>query len=206
MPVHGAAEELEVVGHDEHTADRDEGEQPEVASRRDDDPDRGSGGDGDTRKRREAALGNVCLQRPASELVEGVRSDSHREKEGEQRPPEQARTELRRERGPDHDVGQMPQRVRRMEQRDVVAPTTRPQCVERRARVVHARAPHMTKPPPRLRRFVCTSLIPASLHARSSLSSGHRAANSRMLWPRKLPTRAQPGEITRPVAGSTSRT
>ena len=58
---------------------------------------------------------------------------------------------LRRERGADHDVRQMPRGVRRMQQRHVVAPAAGCERVERRPRdVVHARRPQTTMPPPRL--------------------------------------------------------
>ena len=65
---------------------------------------------------------------------------------------EPALVEVRREAGADHDVAQVPGRVGRVQQRDVVAPAARGERVERRPRLGHVRRPQRTVQPPRLRR------------------------------------------------------
>ena len=138
--------------------------------------------------------GDAGLQRPAAQLVEGVRADPHRERERERRPAQQRPVHARRERGPDRDVREVPERVRRMEERDVVAPAARTERVERgpRPRRGHARVPQTTIPPPTLSRRASTSTRPASRHASSRRGSGQSCQKSRMLGPRKRPTPPQP--------------
>ena len=70
-------------------------------------------------------LGDPCAERPPVELVQGVRGDAHRQEErgGRLEPPPDP--ELWRERGADRDVREVPQGVRRVEQRPVVAPAAR---------------------------------------------------------------------------------
>ncbi len=64
---------------------------------------------------------------------------------------------------PIDDIGQMPERVGRVEQGDVVAPAAGLERVERRALLdFHFPRPHMTTPPPKLRRRKRTSVMPAS--------------------------------------------
>ena len=78
------------------------------------------------------------------QLVERVRSDSDREEERGERDEQPVDLEVRGERGSDRDVREMPQRVRRMEQRQVVAPAARLQRVERRPARAHERRPQVT--------------------------------------------------------------
>ena len=80
----------------------------------------------------------------ALQLVERVRSDADREEERGQRDQEPLDLEVRRQGRSDRDVGEMPERVRRMEQRQVVAPAARLQRVERRPARAHERRPQVT--------------------------------------------------------------
>ncbi len=76
----------------------------------------------------------VCSGRPISSSSACAPMPEREEERGEHEPQPRPR-ESRRDRGPDSDVAQVPQRVRRMEQRDVVAPASRAQRVERRPRL-----------------------------------------------------------------------
>ena len=80
----------------------------------------------------------------ALQLVERVRSDADREEERGERDQEPVDLEVRREGGSDRDVREMPQRVRRMQQRQVVAPAARLQRIERRPALAHERRPQVT--------------------------------------------------------------
>ena len=89
----------------------------------------------------------------ALELVQRVRADAEGEEEGRDREAEDPEVEPRREPRADRDVREVPQRVRRVEQRHVVAPAARGERVERGPRAVrHVFRPQTTMPPPRLRR------------------------------------------------------
>ena len=73
-----------------------------------------------------------------------VRPDSDREEERGERDQQTVDLEVRREGGSDRDVREMPQRVRRMEERQVVPPAARLQRVERRPALAHERRPQVT--------------------------------------------------------------
>ena len=79
-------------------------------------------------------IGDPGRERPAAELVQRVRTDAEREREGGERRAEPARKPDRRDRRADDDVAQMPERVGDMEQRHVVAPAARAQGVPRSPR------------------------------------------------------------------------
>ena len=103
-------------------------------------------------------------QRPPVELVERVRADPDGEEERGERRQEAVPGERGSERGADRDVAQVPGRVRRVEERDVVAPAAGRERVERGAACLSRHAlPHMTMPPPRLSRRACTSSMPGLL-------------------------------------------
>ena len=72
-------------------------------------------------------------ERPAVELVEAVRGDADREQERDQRPGQARAVGVLREAGAERDVGEVPGRVRRVQQRDAVAEAAWPQRVERDA-------------------------------------------------------------------------
>ena len=128
-----AAEQLEVVGGHERGADRDEREDPERLRDRDRDPDRRARRDRDDRQRDEHPGRDARPQRPSVELVERVRADAHREREREHGEPERPPGDDGREAAADDDVREVPGRVRRVQQRDVVAPAAAPERVERGA-------------------------------------------------------------------------
>ena len=79
-------------------------------------------------------------QRPPVELVERVRAHTHREREREHRQRQATPRDGRRETAADHDVREMPRRVREMQQGHVVPPPTRLRA--RRTPVSRAHAPH----------------------------------------------------------------
>ena len=168
-----AAEELEVVGDGDERSGCDEDEQPEARVDRRADADSRRRGERRGRERHEHIRADPCLQRSPAQLVERVRRDAHPEEERQQRQPEDARPPTRGDRCADGDVREMPCRVRRVQQRDVVTPAAGCKRVERGTRrFVHARRPHVTMPPPRLSRLERTSRIPASYQSSSRRSSG----------------------------------
>ena len=118
-----------------------------------------------------------------------------------------SRWKSRRERGADRDVGEMPRRVRRVEQRDVVAPAAGAERVERGPDVVYAPAsprhdPAAERHPPRLHvldpggapRVEQPRLRPLRRRSRGSTARG------------TSPTSCQPWPIARPAAGRPART
>ena len=159
------AEQLEVVGdHDERPEGHERNERRRPRDRRVDAECDGSG-NRYSRKRDQRSVRDSRLQRPSHPFVERVRADAHREAEGEHRRCGARPREMRRKCSADRDVRQVPCRVRRVEQRDVVAPAARSQRVKRRARLgTHARRPQTTMPPPRLSRCARTSSMPAALN------------------------------------------
>ena len=173
--VEGACEQLEVVRDDDEGADGDEDEQPERPRDGDSDADAGRARDRGCRERPEHWWRDARLERSAAQLVQGMRSDAHRKRERERRPAEQRPVHSRRECGAHCDVREVPQRVRRVEERDVVAPATRAECIERGPGPCrrHVRRPQTTIPPPTLKRRAVTSARPASRQASRRLGSGH---------------------------------
>src|SRR5262249_21060596 len=103
----------------------------------------------------------------------------------------------------DCDVREVPRRVRRVEQRDVVTPSAPAKCVERRP--YFFLRPHVTTPPPRLSRLDLTPSRPASPHAVSCSDIGHRSQKPVIDGFRILPTSCQPSPISRPATGSPTR-
>ena len=136
--VEAAAGELEVVGAD----DEDAGERrtaPIHGSRvtAPYDPDRRRDRRSRRRRARRAPAPGCRFRsgRPL-QLVERVGADADGEEERRERRRERRDAKAGRERGSDHDVREVPGGVGRMEERDVVAPATRRERVERRAREV----------------------------------------------------------------------
>ena len=91
--------------------------------------DRADEPDGGQRPQRAARDGGA--QRPAVQLVEAVRGDADREGEGRQRRRPAGRRRGRARRRADRDVGEVPGRVRRVQERHVVAPAAGRERVER---------------------------------------------------------------------------
>ena len=142
--VERAAEQLEVVGDDDERADSDERGQPRRVGDRAVDAEHDGTPDRDGAQPDERAVGDPRLQRVPFQLVERVRSDSDREEKRGERDQQPVDLEVRREGGSDHDVREMPQRVRRMQQRQVVAPAARLERIERRPARAHERRPQVT--------------------------------------------------------------
>src|SRR6476646_1562114 len=177
IAVQAAAEELEVVRDRDERSNSDEGEQPEVRAQRYGDADPCCGGKRGDGEHDECPCRDPGRERSAVELVERMRADAHAEEEREECESEHSGSPLRSQRRADCDVRQMPQRVRRVQKRDVVAPPTRREGIEGRSDVApgHARRPQVTIPPPRLRRCELTSAIPAVRQSSTSRGSGHSA-------------------------------
>src|SRR6266576_2601295 len=176
VAVKAPAEELEVVGHGDERPCRDERKQPEAGAERHNDPDDARAcerGDGERDERR---LADARLERTSVQLVESVRRDAHAEEEREQTEAEHRVLEVRSQRGADCNVREVPQGVRRVKQRHVVAPPARRECIEGgTGGAGHARRPQVTIPPPRLSRRDVTPPIPAPCQSWSRCSSGQRA-------------------------------
>src|SRR5207253_1387042 len=77
----------------------------------------------------EHAVRNPRAERPVVKLVERVRADPETEKERDEAGTEPQRAPVGGERGADHDIAEVPERVRGVQERDVVAPAARPECV-----------------------------------------------------------------------------
>ena len=125
------------------------------------------------RERDESCGRDARPQRPAVQFVERVRGDPHREEERRDSPHHAVRVEVRREGGAHRDVREVPERVRRVEQRDVVAPAASAERVP--GGPYFFLRPHVTIPPPSESRFARTSSMPASRQAWSSRGTGHSA-------------------------------
>ena len=110
--VQAPAEELEVVREDEDRPGCDEREQPEVERDRAGDPDPDRGGDRHAGQPRQRRPGDPRAERTAAQLVERVGADPDREEEGGEGRAEPSRVPGRGERRADHDVAQVPERVR----------------------------------------------------------------------------------------------
>ena len=148
-------EQLEVVCHDD---ERPGGDQRRELHRDHDQAgqsDRDRAHEPNGGQRDERAVGEPCCQWSAVQLVQRVRAHPN---------PEEKRSERRRETVPvqhgsggrtQGDIAQVPGRVRRVQERDDVAPATRSQRVERRA--LKLRGGHRHEPPtsPRRRRGSC---------------------------------------------------
>jgi hypothetical protein len=80
------------------------------------------------------------------ELVEAVRGDADGEHERRQRPGQARPIGVLRERRSERDVGQVPRRVRQVEERDAVAEAARPERVERDALGVTGQRAPPTRP------------------------------------------------------------
>jgi hypothetical protein len=130
--VHASAQELEVVRGDESCTERDERHDPEGRLERHSDPDRARDRDGPDGETDEHGGWDPRPEGPAMELVERVRPDAHREREREHGEAEPPPRDARREAAADDDVGEVPRRVREMEERHVVPPAAGSERVERR--------------------------------------------------------------------------
>ena len=212
--VERAAEQLQVVGHHEERAGDDEDAEPgrdldhAVDAERDGarEPRDGHGDEHGARDSR--------AERTPVQLVERVRREPHRQEERQQGLPQPSQLHVGGERGTDHDVGEMPQRVRGVQQGPPVPPPAGRHRVEggpRRARVALSHAddpaftPHITTAAPSVSSRDRTWRMPASCHHRTCSGNGARCSRRLMLGPRKLPVCRHCGETNDPSTGSTPR-
>ena len=138
-----ATEELQVVRHDEEDADQDERQQADADAADTCEAERDGAKQAHCGRPDQDRVRYAGLERPAPELVQGVRRHAERKQERQQRGAEPDGVEGRRQGGADHDVGKVPGGVRRVQQRDPVpAPAPRPGRIEsRRQNVRHAGDP-----------------------------------------------------------------
>src|SRR6266545_1281107 len=206
--------ELQVVREHQEEPDGDEEREPCLEGNRAHNADRAGAHNRDTGKRDKNPVGDLRAQRSPVQLVEGVRTDSDSECERGDNGAEPLPSDDGREAATDDDVGQVPRRVGRMEQRHVVPPAAALERVPGRTgdllnRLRHdvpVFRPRMTTAAPRLSRLTSTPWRPAACHHSSWRSSGWRFQKSRIDPPRKSPTSRQPFRRRRPVSGSTAWT
>ena len=117
-----AAEELDVVRHDDERPENDEREEQRSPGEGCGETDGGGAPDRRGCEHHQDPVGDRGPQRASVELVERMRADPEREEERGETPEQSLDGKGRCERCADHDIGQMPERVGRVEQRDVVAP------------------------------------------------------------------------------------
>src|SRR6266542_1713490 len=133
---------LEVVGqHDEcperderHQDQRDKDGSDQAEQHRADQPHAGQDLQGSIR--------DQGLQRPSRVLIERMGRDPHRQEKSDQTGYKPRDRKAGCHRGPDCHVGQVPGRVRWVEQRHIVAPAAWPQRIERRPVIPAHRAPY----------------------------------------------------------------
>src|ERR1700675_1571210 len=95
-------------------------------------------------------------------------ADAHPEEKRKEGEAEHVALEVGSKPCSDRDVREMPERVRRMQQRDVVAPSPWRERVEGgTGGAGHVRRPQVTIPPPRLRRCEVAPAIPAASQSSS---------------------------------------
>src|SRR3982074_3387539 len=99
---------------------------------------------------------------PAVGLVEQVRGDADGEEKGEQRGQQPAAVDPRRQRRPDHHVGEVPGGVGRVEQRPPLPESAAPRRVERRPPVLVSQPTASPTSPGRLPGSWCGSRRPRS--------------------------------------------
>ncbi len=157
---------------------------------RDRDSDRARGRHRHERQRDQHAARDLRSQRPPVQLVERVRPDPHCQRESEHGEAQSTPRDDGCKAAADDDVREMPRGVGRMQQRHVVAPAARRECVPGRP---HARRPQITTPPPSESRRAWTCASPAARQSASCRSSGYALQKSRIDPPRKRPTSYQPG-------------
>src|ERR1035437_701725 len=171
-----AAQQLQVVREIEQDSNCDAWEKPRAHPGQPGDPEADGTDQSKRGHRRQDPAWYFGSEWASLELVERVRGDSDREEEGQQGGDELDAVDRWGEAGADQNVGKVPGRVRRMEDRPNVAPPpTGPSCViggsERLRAQVRPRTahldfrPHMTRPPPTLIARCSTSIIPAAFHA-----------------------------------------
>jgi len=122
--VHPTTQQLQVVRKDEQDARRHERQQAWADDEHTGDSQTDRAGESEDRRRPKRGRGQLRLQRPSAQLVEGMGGDADRKKESEESGGEPPQIERRGEAGADHNVGEVPRRIRRMQDRPHVAPPT----------------------------------------------------------------------------------
>src|SRR5439155_12146748 len=144
-------------------------------------------------------------ERTSVELVERVRAQTDRAEEGEHGPCEVPEVHVGDRARADHDVGEVPQRVRRVEQGHVVAPSAGRERVEGGALPLrpHRFIPHVTIAAPLDIVRVWTVPIPAASHQPSCSWSGWERQYSSIDRPRNRAVCVHAGDTTDPTSGMT---
>src|SRR5207249_3185794 len=203
----GAVEPFKVVSErDEHAHD-DEREHPPRHQDRAVEADHGRAAQPDQRDRHEHGRGDRGPERSPVQLVEGVRTQTDRAEEGEHGPREVPEVDVGNRARADHDVGEVPHRVRRVEQGHVIAPSSTWQSVEGRPLPLrtHRLTPQVTIAAPLDIARVWTGPIPAASHQPSCSRSGWACQYSWIDRLRKRAVLAHAGETTDPTSGITYR-
>src|SRR6476620_10836544 len=141
------------------------------------------------------------------QLIEGVRAQTDRPEEGKHRPGEVPEVDVGDRAGTDDDVREVPQRVRRVEQGHVVAPSAGREGIERRSFPLrcHRFNPQVTIAAPLDIVRVWTLPIPAASHQPSCSWSGWTRQCSSIDRLRKRAVLAHAGETIDPTSGITCR-
>jgi hypothetical protein len=162
-----SAEELEVVTQNQERADHDEREESGADDRHADESERGGRQEAAGTERDEPSIWNGGVQRVAVQLIERMGRNTDGKEKGEERRDEMRAVGSWREARADDHVGQVPGRIRGVQQRPPVAPPARPRRVE--GRPFHFQrlgfSAHITSPPPRLIERTPMFTSPASFHA-----------------------------------------
>ena len=122
---------LEPVRDHKCGAESDENQKPQTDLRCRDRPERDGATERERAERNEYARRDLCTERSALKFVERMRGDAHRQKERKESAGHHARIGHRSQSGPEQHVREVPQRVRRVQQRPVIADPTGTQGVER---------------------------------------------------------------------------
>ena len=125
-----APEEFEVVARHQDGAHDDEGHKPESHPGHAGDAEGDGRGQGGPRRYPQDAIGDTGAQRVTVNLIERMGGDADGEEEGEERGDQAGGVGVRGQAAAEDDVGEMPRRVGRMEDRPPVAPPARPGGVE----------------------------------------------------------------------------
>jgi len=124
-------EELSVVGHDEEGSEDDEGDEDEAHLGHPDDAEDHGAGEANGGDGHEGAARDGGAQGPTVEFVDGVGGHPDGEEEGQEGGDQTRRLDSGGETGSDHDVGEVPGGVGRVEQGPPVAPAPAPRRVVR---------------------------------------------------------------------------
>ena len=128
-----SAKELKVVGDDQQRTKDQEGDEGPTDTGYSGDTESNRCGQPHNGDGHERPGGDVCPEGAAVQFVERVRRQPHGEEERQERGHQPRHVDARCKAGADDDVGQMPCRVRGMEQGPPIAPAAGPGGVEGRS-------------------------------------------------------------------------